>query len=87
MTEIREAFPEIDSLEIFELEALRVKLLSPAQGDWKNLDDESLTRLWKITRALRKKAAHSGTKSGRKSNGTAVKKEKQSDRKDSDDLI
>lgn len=67
MTEIREAFPEIDDMDVQQLQLLQSQLLRDANGDWKSLGDEELTKLWKITRALRRRAGHTARK---KTNGT-----------------
>lgn len=74
MTELREAFPEIDDMDVVQLQAEHARLIRDANGDWKSLDDEALAKLLKITRAIRRKIPHSGK--GRKP--AAVKKEKKS---------
>ncbi len=58
MPEVRAHFAEeIGDLDQIELHAMRNEILLGANGDYKNLLDDDLTRLWMVTRALRRKAA------------------------------
>ncbi len=67
MTEVKDYYPELDKLEIFQLHARRDALLTGAEfyvdeipasvGDYNKLKDEPLAELLAISRALRKKAA------------------------------
>lgn len=82
MTEIHAAFPELDSMDLMELQRLEVEITASANGDWQSLDDVSLAKLWRVMIAIRRKAAHSN--SARKSNGA---KKTKTPRIDSDDLL
>ena len=65
MTEVRDYFTELESLDVPALHARRDELLTSAQhyeqdatvGDYTKLLDEPLAELLAISRALRKKAA------------------------------
>ena len=76
MTEVRTAFAHLDDLDIMALQSRRQEILE--QGDpnielserYKSLPDESVTELWMIVRALRRKAA-SPVKAAAKSKKTS----------------
>lgn len=58
MPEISEHFSHLEDLEVHELQARREELKNSApEGNFENLDEESLAELLQITRLLRKKAA------------------------------
>lgn len=62
MTEVRAAFPEFESMDVPALEQEKNRILREANGNWRDLPDEDLTKLWRITRALRRKVSHTGKK-------------------------
>lgn len=65
MTEARDHFPELDGLDVSALHLRRDEIIRSANGNYKDLSDDSLSELLQITRNLRKKAAAPGSgKSG-----------------------
>jgi hypothetical protein len=67
MPEVNDIFTEYGAMELGALHEARNSILSKVpDGNYKQLDDESLSRLLAIGRALRVKTAHSnsGSKKG-----------------------
>ncbi len=67
MPEVNEIYSEYGAMELGLLHEARNSILSRVtDGDYKKLDDDSLSRLLAIGRALRVKTAHSnsGSKKG-----------------------
>lgn len=67
MPEVREYFPEFDTMEVHELHARREAIKDAAGGNYSALSDDLLAEHLALTRALRKKAAAPGGGGGRKS--------------------
>lgn len=65
--EIRDSFPELQTMEHHQLLTLREQILSKAvNGDFRSLPDDDLNRLFCISRTLKRKAANgSATKTPR----------------------
>lgn len=64
MPDIRDVYTEVDAMELPQLHSRRDELITLApEGDPSKLDDDALTELLAINRALRKKiAANTGRK-------------------------
>lgn len=60
MPDVREAFPDIETLDIGALHERRNTVLARANGNYETLDDDSLAELLQISRTLRRKAAAPG---------------------------
>lgn len=71
MPEVREYFPEIEALDMSGLHLRKSAILgpyTPTDGtpiDYKKLSDDTLAELLAISRAMRKKAAVSGTRTAK----------------------
>lgn len=71
MPEVTDFFADYKAMDLPTLHSEREAILSSApEGDYSKLEDEPLSRLLAINRALRSKIAHTNSGSKKKAEGT-----------------